>query len=275
MQALPAAEQPEELQKLMKRGTARHLAELYGQMEEASAELVYRCRRHRRNRELFADPIRQICYLTSVFLEGCADPKTISDQNRINAFESFYTDQLKHRATLLKRIAGENAESFLELNMDYDLATVEKMELEAKKNRRKNEREAAARRKQEKAAQREINRNKYRPQNSSPGKAAPKGKPQDPLGCGAGSGEQWPGGNGGFAAGAPAFLPGLRRRGYRAGEIQQIPEKQRIQEVPLDDGKTDRRERHGQTAANSTARTGKWGRGSLFWAAGQLVRGYF
>ena len=37
MQALPAAEQPEELQKLMKRGTARHLAELYGQMEEASA----------------------------------------------------------------------------------------------------------------------------------------------------------------------------------------------------------------------------------------------
>ena len=46
MQALPAAEQPEELQKLMKRGTARHLAELYGQMEEASAELVYRCRRH-------------------------------------------------------------------------------------------------------------------------------------------------------------------------------------------------------------------------------------
>lgn len=160
MQALPAAEQPEELQKLMKRGTARHLAELYGQMEEASAELVYRCREHRRNRELFADPIRQICYLTSVFLEGCADPKTISDQNRINAFESFYTDQLKHRATLLKRIAGENAESFLELNMDYDLATVEKMELEAKKNRRKNEREAAARRKQEKAAQREINRNK-------------------------------------------------------------------------------------------------------------------
>lgn len=160
MQALPAAEQPEELQKLMKRGTARHLAELYGQMEEASAELVYRCRRNRRNRELFADPIRQICYLTSVFLEGCADPKTISDQNRINAFESFYTDQLKHRATLLKRIAGENAESFLELNMDYDLATVEKMELEAKKNRRKNEREAAARRKQEKAAQREINRNK-------------------------------------------------------------------------------------------------------------------
>ena len=61
---------------------------------------------------------------------------------------------------MLKRIAGENAESFLELNMDYDLATVEKMELEAKKNRRKNEREAAARRKQEKAAQREINRNK-------------------------------------------------------------------------------------------------------------------
>ena len=141
-------------------GTARHLAELYGQMEEASAELVYRCRKHRRNRELFADPIRQICYLTSVFLEGCADPKAISDQNRINAFESFYTDQLKHRATLLKRIAGENAESFLELNMDYDLATVEKMELEAKKNRRKNEREAAARRKQEKAAQREINLNK-------------------------------------------------------------------------------------------------------------------
>ena len=47
MQALPAAEQPEELQKLMKRGTARHLAELYGQMEEASAELVYRCRKHR------------------------------------------------------------------------------------------------------------------------------------------------------------------------------------------------------------------------------------
>ena len=128
--------------------------------QEASAELVYRCRKHRRNRELFADPIRQICYLTSVFLEGCADPKAISDQNRINAFESFYTDQLKHRATLLKRIAGENAESFLELNMDYDLATVEKMELEAKKNRRKNEREAAARRKQEKAAQREINRNK-------------------------------------------------------------------------------------------------------------------
>ena len=37
MQALPAAEQPEELQKLMKRGTARHLAELYGQMEEATA----------------------------------------------------------------------------------------------------------------------------------------------------------------------------------------------------------------------------------------------
>ena len=34
------------------------------------------------------------------------------------------------------------------------------MELEAKKNRRKNEREAAARRKQEKTAQREINRNK-------------------------------------------------------------------------------------------------------------------
>ena len=152
MQALPAAEQPEELQKLMKRGTARHLAELYGQMEEASAELVYRCRRHRRNRELFADPIRQICYVTDVFLEGCADLKTVSDQNRVNAFESFYTDQLMHRATLLKRIAGENAEPFLELNMDYDLATVEKMELEAKKNRRKNERETAARKKQEKAA---------------------------------------------------------------------------------------------------------------------------
>ena len=27
------------------------------------------------------------------------------------------------------------------------------------------------------------------------------------------------------AEGAPAFLPGLRRRGYRAKEIQQIPEK--------------------------------------------------
>lgn len=152
MQALPAGEQPEELQKLMKRGTARHLAELYGEMEEASAELSYRCRKHRRNRELFADPIRQICYVTDVFLAGCEDPKTISDQNRINAFESFYTDQLKHRAALLKRIAGENAEAFLELNMDYDLATVEKMEMEARRNRRKNEKEAAARRRQEKAA---------------------------------------------------------------------------------------------------------------------------
>ena len=75
MQALPAAEQPEELQKLMKRGTARHLAELYGQMEEASAELVYRCRRHRRNRELFADPIRQICYLTSLFRRAAPTPR--------------------------------------------------------------------------------------------------------------------------------------------------------------------------------------------------------
>ncbi len=127
MQALPVSEQPEELQKLMKRGTTRHLAELYGEMEEASAELCYRCRSHRRNRELFADPIRQICYVTNVFLEGCADPKTISDQNRINAFESFYTEQLKHRATLLKRIAGENAEPFLDLNADYDLATVENL----------------------------------------------------------------------------------------------------------------------------------------------------
>ena len=88
-------------------------------------------------------------------LEGCADPKTISDQNRINAFESFYTDQLKHRATLLKRIAGENAESFLELNMDYDLATVEKMELEAKKNRHKIQREAAARRKRDSGTERD------------------------------------------------------------------------------------------------------------------------
>ena len=152
MQALPVSEQPEELQKLMKRGTTRHLAELYGEMEEASAELCYRCRSHRRNRELFADPIRQICYVTNVFLEGCADPKTISDQNRINAFESFYTEQLKHRATLLKRIAGENAEPFLDLNADYDLATVEKMEMEARRNRRKTEKEAAARRKEEKAA---------------------------------------------------------------------------------------------------------------------------
>ena len=152
MQALPAAEQPEELQKLMKRGTARHLAELYGEMEEASAELCYRCRRHRRNKELYAEPIRQICYVTNVFLEGCADPKTISDQNRINAFESFYTEQLKHRAALLKRIAGENSEQFLDLNADYDLATVEKMELEARRNRRKTEKEATARRRAEKAA---------------------------------------------------------------------------------------------------------------------------
>ena len=94
MQALPATEQPEELQKLMKRGTTRHLRELYGEMEEASAELCFRCRKNRRNRELFADPIREICYVTDVFLSGCEDAKTISDQNRINAFESFYTDQL-------------------------------------------------------------------------------------------------------------------------------------------------------------------------------------
>ena len=127
-------------------------AELYGEMEEASAELCYRCRSHRRNRELFADPIRQICYVTNVFLEGCADPKTISDQNRINAFESFYTEQLKHRATLLKRIAGENAEPFLDLNADYDLATVEKMEMEARRNRHKNQREEQKRKKAEKAA---------------------------------------------------------------------------------------------------------------------------
>lgn len=153
MQALPADEQPEELRKLMKRGTTRHLAELYGEMEEASAELSYRCRKHRRNREQFADPIRQICYVTNVFLAGCEDIKTVSDQNRINAFESFYTEQLKHRAALLRRIAGENAEPFLDLNMDYDLATVEKMEMEARRNRRKTEKEAAARRREEKAAE--------------------------------------------------------------------------------------------------------------------------
>ncbi len=152
MQALPAAEQPEELQKLMKRGTTRHLRELYGEMEEASAELCFRCRKNRRNRELFADPIREICYVTDVFLSGCEDAKTISDQNRINAFESFYTDQLKHRAALLKRIAGENSEPFLDLNADYDLATVEKMEMEARRNRLKNQREEQKRKKAEKAA---------------------------------------------------------------------------------------------------------------------------
>ena len=90
--------------------------------------------------------------MTDVFLSGCEDAKTISDQNRINAFESFYTDQLKHRAALLKRIAGENSEPFLDLNADYDLATVEKMEMEARRNRLKNQREEQKRKKAEKAA---------------------------------------------------------------------------------------------------------------------------
>ena len=77
------------------------------------------------------------------------DPFRIAEQLGIDVI---YTDQLKHRAALLKRIAGENSEPFLDLNADYDLATVEKMEMEARRNRLKNQREEQKRKKAEKAA---------------------------------------------------------------------------------------------------------------------------
>jgi len=126
VEPLPVRQQPEELRFILERGAAKQSEELFCELEAATAEIKWRCRRNRRLREQFCEPLETLCYIAYVFRKGALDLSSIDDTNKETAFNSFLEDQLKHRMALLRRISREFNGEFLSLNKRYDLERAER-----------------------------------------------------------------------------------------------------------------------------------------------------
>lgn len=131
---LPAEEQPKAIRQVLRRGNSEFSAKLYAKMQTAFQALDKEAGRNRRDQEQFGNVIYGLLEMTHTFLAGCEDLSTIDTKEKQQQFESFLQDQVDHRMTLLRRIRGETADEYRELNKAYaaQMEAREKQEAQAR-----------------------------------------------------------------------------------------------------------------------------------------------
>ena len=107
-------------------------------MRDASEKLDQQAGINRTNKAQFAEPIREMLYLTHTFLCGCENLNTLDTKEKLNDFESYLHEQPQHRFLLMKRLPGSRNSEYQELNAAYadEMETLEREEIEAARNRK-------------------------------------------------------------------------------------------------------------------------------------------
>ena len=131
---LPMEEQPGEIRGIMTRANEDKPVELFAKMVDSSNKLDEEAGINRTNKTQFADPIRETLLMTQVFLQGCENPSTIDTKAKLEQFESFLYEQVKHRMMLMRRISGDEAEHYRQMNTLYsrEMEEIEREEMEKK-----------------------------------------------------------------------------------------------------------------------------------------------
>ena len=136
IRALPAEQQPEAIQAILKRANSGKSVRLFKQLRDASDLVTERASINRTHKAQFKEPIESLLLLTHTFLVGCENLSTIDTPEKKQAFESFLQEQPQHRMVLLKRITGELSDEYRKLNKVY-AEEMERMEAEEQESRRK------------------------------------------------------------------------------------------------------------------------------------------
>lgn len=116
---LPLQKQSKEMRGIFKRAGNTAAVRLFHEMVEAEDALRKAAGRNRRKCYQFADPVTRILYMTHTFLTGCENPVTIDTEDKLEAFNSFLNEQVRHRMTLLRLISGSLSDEYRTLNEAY------------------------------------------------------------------------------------------------------------------------------------------------------------
>lgn len=115
----PLSEQPQAIRTAAERAMKEKSIKLFAQMDGAAAKLAEEVGKNRRLKSQFSEPVDQILMLTHTFLEGCENLTTVNTTEKLEQFDSFLLEQVKHRMVLLRRISGATAEEYRQLNRRY------------------------------------------------------------------------------------------------------------------------------------------------------------
>lgn len=116
---LPLEAQPKEICDIIKRAGNTKAVKLFQEMVEAEDALKKAAGKNRRKCYQFADPVAHILYMTHTFLTGCENLACIDTERKYEEFNSFLTEQVRHRMTLLRLISGSLADEYRTLNTVY------------------------------------------------------------------------------------------------------------------------------------------------------------
>lgn len=132
LRALPVERQPEAIQTIIRRAGSAKSVKLFAQLSSAAETVASRANINRTDKAQFVAPIDELLLLAHTFLVGCENLETIDTPEKKAAFDSFLMEQPKHRMMLLKRITGDAADKYRELNKQY-AQEMEQMEAEERK----------------------------------------------------------------------------------------------------------------------------------------------
>lgn len=124
--------QPPKIKDIISRANKDKSVELFADMVEAYDKIVKSVGINRTRKQQFSEPIKRILYMTHTFLNGCEDLTNIDTLEKKNDFDCFIEDQVTHRFVLLKRISGEKADEYLNLNRKY-INEIKEIEQEERK----------------------------------------------------------------------------------------------------------------------------------------------
>lgn len=140
LHALPVEQQPEAIQAIIKRAGSSKSVKLFAQLSSAAEIVANRANINRTAKAQFLAPVDELLLLTHTFLVGCENLETIDTPEKKAAFDSFLMEQPKHRMVLLKRITGDKADEYRQLNKQYapEMERIEGEEQDRKRNRKNN-----------------------------------------------------------------------------------------------------------------------------------------
>lgn len=139
VRVLPAEEQPKAIQSILERANSQKAVELFAELDAAADLVCKRASMNRTQKAQFMEPIDQLLLLVHTFLVGCEDLGSIDTMEKKTAFDSFLMEQPVHRMVLIKRITGDKAGEYRELNRRYakEMEQIEAEEAEARRKGKK------------------------------------------------------------------------------------------------------------------------------------------
>lgn len=153
VRVLPAQEQSKAIRAVLERANSPEAVQLFAQLDAAADLVCKRANLNRTQRSQFMEPIDRLLLLTHTFLVGCEDLGSIDTMEKKAAFDSFLMEQPAHRMVLIKRISGDKADEYRELNRRYaqEMEQIEAEEAKLRHRVKETEKEQEAMRKEQAA----------------------------------------------------------------------------------------------------------------------------